>query len=194
MSKICSDCKEEKELSLFANNKRTKDGKNGICKQCMINRAKEYRKTLKGVVNTIYNSMKQHSKERGQVVPGFSFDGLYGFLKNNIQFINLYNDWKNNSYNRWMKPSCDRKDESIGYTFDNIEIMRWKENSDKGRDDSNKRRMKGVVKMDLNGNDLHKYDSLADACRENDISSRSNLRTHIRNNTLHCVGFKWRYS
>jgi hypothetical protein len=37
-TKICSKCKEEKEISLFARHPRTKDGRNSWCRACGVAR------------------------------------------------------------------------------------------------------------------------------------------------------------
>jgi hypothetical protein len=49
--------------------------------------------------------------------------------KNN--FYELYNNWIDSGYKKSDKPSVDRIDDYKGYSFDNIQLMTWKENNKK---------------------------------------------------------------
>jgi len=42
MKKICSKCKDEKEIDEFSKNKSRKDGHNNYCKECMRSHSKKY--------------------------------------------------------------------------------------------------------------------------------------------------------
>lgn len=50
-TKVCTNCKEEKELCQFNKNKTKKDGYNNICKDCSREKSKQY-----------YNKNKDHHK------------------------------------------------------------------------------------------------------------------------------------
>ena len=61
MKKICYNCKQEKELSEFSLDKRSKDKLQGICKICQ----KEYRKKhyLENKEDYLERTKKQERKE-----------------------------------------------------------------------------------------------------------------------------------
>jgi len=46
-------------------------------------------------------------------------------------FEELYNNWVKHGYDKWYKPSVDRLNDDKGYSFSNIQLVTWKENSDK---------------------------------------------------------------
>lgn len=190
--KICNRCNTKKDVTKFVKNKSSKDGFHTECKQCTIERSKYYRKTKDGVITTLYNAQVQHSNDRCHDKPSYSKDEFKKHLLCDEVFHFLYDCWVKSGYDRWKKPSVDRIDSSKPYSFDNIQVIEWKENSDLGRNESNARMAKKVAKMDKNMNTLKIYDSVAEAAE--DIGrARSNIRSNINGKTKHCGGFIWRY-
>ena len=60
-TKICNTCKQEKERSCFWDEKKSKDGKNGCCSNCMRKKGKIYQQTYH---QNPLNKLKE--KERGK--------------------------------------------------------------------------------------------------------------------------------
>lgn len=60
MVKICTKCKEEKDVSEFSKDKYTKDGLFYWCKKCVIKKTKNYRERIKNDSNReiIYSGLK----------------------------------------------------------------------------------------------------------------------------------------
>lgn len=96
-----------------------------------LERQRAYRKTKVGVVTCIYGGMKVSSKRRQHPAPNFSSKELREWIFSQPNFEQLYTDWVASDYSRWMKPSCDRIDSSLPYTFDNLQLMTWRENDKK---------------------------------------------------------------
>ena len=67
MSKVCSTCKKEKELSEFGNNSRTKDGKSYKCHDCEIDYFREWRKNNPDNVRKNQSTTFQTRKDNGKV-------------------------------------------------------------------------------------------------------------------------------
>ena len=45
--------------------------------------------------------------------------------------MDLFLKWQSSNYKRNLAPSIDRKDDTKGYSFENITVMTWKENDKK---------------------------------------------------------------
>ena len=89
------------------------------------------RRTKKGVTLRIYDSQMSNSKARGHAQPTYSKSWLRKWLLSNPEFHRLYDMWVLSGYDKWFKPSVDRKDDNLSYTEYNIQLMTWKENKDK---------------------------------------------------------------
>lgn len=125
--KICKKCGEEKTLSYFSKGKT-------ICKECNNKESALYRKSIEGVITQAYSHQKECSKTRGHIPPTYTRAGLKDWLLAQPHFIPLYNAWVESDYTKNLKPSVDRINDSIGYTFENIQLLTFGENSRKQYD------------------------------------------------------------
>lgn len=123
------------------------------------------RRTPNGVITTLFICMKRRSKQRKHAPPKFTKVQLTKWLYDN-GFQKLYDDWVNSGYNRWKKPSCDRLDDSEGYSFDNMRLVTWKENHDKNKKELEKKSRKAIQQVDLDGAVTKEWESIAQARRE----------------------------
>ena len=115
--KKCSRCNAI-VIKYYANN----------CDECIL----YYNRTKKGVLGTIWRSQKHNSKERGHRPPEYTRVELKDWLYSQPKFHELYNEWKLSGYKDRLKPSIDRKLDSVHYCFGNIQLMTWDENRAKG--------------------------------------------------------------
>ena len=81
--------------------------------------------------------------------------------ENNNDFNIIYDRWVALNYDKDEKPSFDRIDSKKGYSFDNIQIMTWRENNIKGRNENKK--CKKVAQYTLEGNFLKQFNSISKA-------------------------------
>ncbi len=126
--KQCSKCKTDKELSEFGSHSRSKDGYRGECKVCGLEASYIYKKTKRGLISVLYQSQKGSSKKRNHTPPTYTSKELTDLMLNDKLFHELYDKWVEANYSKDTKPSIDRKDDSLGYTLNNIQIMTWREN------------------------------------------------------------------
>lgn len=129
--KICSKCKQKKELNDFRIRKDRKCVRSN-CKQCEKIEYNDFIKTKQGVILRIYTSQKSSSKKRNMQKPTYSKEWLQNWLLSNPEFHRLYDIWKISGYIKALKPSIDRIDDNIGYTEYNIQLMDWNNNLIKG--------------------------------------------------------------
>lgn len=130
----------------------------------------KYRLSKKGKSASLYRGMKRNSKKRGHLPPFFTLEEFREWLFEQSLFHTLYEGWVRSGYNKWLAPSCDRIFESIGYTFDNIELMTWRENCDKNdRRYGALRRKVRIRQLKLNGDFIKEHISINSAAKELNI-------------------------
>jgi len=157
----------------------------------------KYNHSKKGLISNIYQSQKTLSIKRGMGLPKYTKAELIKWMFNNNNFHKLYNDWVLSNYNRWKTPSCDRINDYMGYSFDNIKLGTWKENFDKGhlyrKTGLNNKQNKSVLQINFTGNLIAKYYSAAQASRKNKFS-QGNISMVCRGERKSAYGFIWKYA
>ena len=58
-TKKCTKCQETKKLNEYGVDKRAFDGRRSECKRCMLVRAREYKRSLKGVSRDCLNASRR---------------------------------------------------------------------------------------------------------------------------------------
>lgn len=198
--KTCTICKTTKNESEFSRNKSTKDGINRCCRQCNNERVKAYARTKDGIVTKIYSNQRDNSKKRNHQMPTYSKQELKDWLFSQPKFHILYDNWKRLDYQKGYKPSVDRKNDNIGYTMANIQIMTWGENKAKGHADTRSGKLKhghkpqkAVLQFTKNGELIAEYISLCEAARRTNLYS-GNISSCCLGKRKWAGGFKWVYA
>ena len=96
------------------------------------NNLKWYR-SKKGVIGSIYNTQVQNSIKLDRRAPEYTKQELSSWLTSQSIFHVMFSEWVNSGYNKWLKPSVDRRCDYTHYCMSNIQLMTWRENYDKGR-------------------------------------------------------------
>ena len=130
--KVCTKCKESKEISEFSKRKDAKDGLAHWCNSCIYIDKRNRNRTKEGKLNHIYKSQVQSSKRRGHELPLYTSKEFVDRYLNDLDFERHYYSWVISNYSTKYSPSFDRKDDYKGYSFGNIHIMYWFENHAKG--------------------------------------------------------------
>jgi hypothetical protein len=186
-TKICSICGLEKPVSEFA---FSQGRPKSYCKLCDNERNRLYRRTLSGHLHKIYNNQKRSSIQRGHSQPTYTFDELKEWFISQPNWEDLWLKWENSNYTTQLAPSIDRLDESKGYSLDNIRLVTWYENCKK----EHHRQGKKVNQYDLDGNYLRTFDSITDALKALNKSTRdSHITLSCKGEQNHTFGYQWRY-
>lgn len=160
----------------------------------------KYNKSKLGVISRMYRGQCSTSKRRGHDKPSYSFDELKSFLLNSDTFNKLYTNWITSNYNKWVKPSLDRLDDNKGYSFNNIQLMTWKENFDKASKCTSEGKFKhgggGKKQVSMFSKDgvlLKTFESAVEANRVTKVNI-GNLNRCCNNHIKYAGGFIWKFS
>lgn len=192
--KSCSICNTKKPLSDFYKERSARDGFRSDCKSCNSATRSLYRKTKDGVASAIYSHQLFHSKGRGHKSPDYSKSELLKWLLSNTEFHRLYDIWTESGHGKMQKPSCDRLDDYKPYSLDNLRLVTWQENFDKGHADRkngiNNKHSKAVMQSDLSGRFIKEHYSLSQACRDTGVNFK-NISLCCLGKRSSAGGFKW---
>jgi len=123
----CIKCNQMKDIENFSKSKLFNQCTQGICKPCCVEETRKRQRTPKGLIKKIYQNQIMVSKKRNHPLPAYTEQELYEWAMSN-GLIKLHTKWEASGYSKEMSPSCDRKDNSVGYRLDNLELVPFKEN------------------------------------------------------------------
>lgn len=123
--KKCTRCEEVKGIDKFS-----KCGKNlsSICKNCRSDMYYEEKGEAKSIIYKIYRSQKACSKTREMPLPNYTRDELFDWVVSQPHFEKLRSNYIQSGFDKYLVPSCDRLNERLPYTLDNIELVTWEDN------------------------------------------------------------------
>lgn len=138
-------------------------------------RAWEYRYSPKGVLTRLYSKMKERSRNKCMPPPSFTLDDLHHKYLNDSKYLSAHARWLLSGRESALKPSVDRIDCTKPYTADNIQMITWRENRDKGDREAIRTRRSEVVEVSHSGDVIAVYPSVTEAaeatgCGQNLIS------------------------
>ena len=194
--KKCKCCKTEKDLKFFYKNKKMSDGYLNKCKKCSDKDRIKSRRTKDGLIGVIYSNQKQNSKARGHSHPEYSKQELKDWLFAQDLFHEIHEQWEHSGYIKRLTPSVDRIKDNINYCLNNIQLMTWGENDDKGHIDLKSAKLfdnhSPVSQFSLNGGFVKTFISQAEASRKTNIN-KGNIGECCRHIRKTAGGFKWEY-
>ena len=194
-TKVCTNCKKEKDINLFSKSAMGIDGLASQCKECLAEKRILKKRTKEGLVSEIYSEQKSSSKDRSHTMPNYSKETLIKWVFSQSNFEQLYYDWVNSEYNKWKRPSIDRLKDNLPYSLDNIRLVTWEVNNKQSHIDKlsgeNKLDSKTVYKYSLEGNFLCEYNSVSMAARHLELHT-SGIVKAVQNKTT-AGGYQWRY-
>ena len=121
----CGRCEKDLPKGNFNKDLHHIRGRYIFCKKCVL----KFSRTPEGIVNAIYFKQIHNSKKRNHLPPEYNRFELRSWIINNPTFDEMYGVWVKSDYCKNLKPSIDRLDVTIGYTYKNIELVTWEENT-----------------------------------------------------------------
>lgn len=157
----------------------------------------KYRRTKIGLISSLYNHQRKSSRKRGYEMPTYTRQELKDWLLGQKLFHELFQRWESSNFDVWLKPSVDRIDDYKSYSFDNVQLMTWRENFDKYQHDrkngTNTKGSKAVAQHTREGKFLGEYRSSYEAQRQTK-TNRGNITTCCRGGRKTAGDFVWKYA
>lgn len=135
----------------------------------------------------IYNAQETASRRRGHPPPSYSQAQLIRQYVSDPEFLRLYQAWVDSGRVTEYRPSLDRRDDSQGYHFENLQITTWQQNRERGLAARRK-----PIAVFLNGEHLADCASTADAIKLTRHQSYI-IRRHLESGTATAKGYSFRY-
>lgn len=152
----------------------------------------KYRKTPKGLLTNMYNKQIYRCMKKDVQPPTYTLNQLHERFLNNYDYLKLHENWASNGHQYYDVPSIDRKNPELGYTLENIQIMTWRENREKGDKENAIRFTTAIVMNDMEGNFIKEYDSIKKASSELGIS-QGLISMCCQGKRKHTKGFVFKY-
>ena len=155
-----------------------------------------YNRSINGFIVNIHAQQRRRSRLRNMPQPTYSKDELKEwFLKQDL-FKTLYENWVSSNYDKNLTPSVDRKDDYMGYTLNNIQLMTWIENKQKHYQDkiigNNNKISKAVEQYSKSGVLINTYFSTMEAERNTQVI-HNNISSCCKGQRKSAGGFIWKY-
>ena len=196
-TKTCFKCKETKVITEFDKDSSRKDGCHPYCKICKNIFIRAYIRTKKGLLTKIYGQQQENSRVRGHGIPEYSLTELREWAFKQPLFDKLYGDWVSAKFSTMLSPSVDRLDDYKAYSFDNIRLVTWQENNNKGHFDRknglNNKHSKPIIQLTSEGIIMREFYSRAQASRDTGIP-RSSIWACCKGKLKTAGGYVWCYA
>lgn len=156
-----------------------------------------YEQRITTVPQRMYWDQCSNSKVRGHTPPQYTKQELTEWVLSQPNYLALYNAWKESDYISNLRPSCDRLDNSKGYSLDNIELITWAENRSRAHRDIKAGtlgdRHRPTYQYTLDGTFVARYISQAEAERITG-TNQQNISACCRGLLSYSNRFQWFYS
>ena len=189
-TKRCTSCVTVKTIIKFYSyqkKNRIKPTITSTCKDCHLKTCTKNRVKKKAHIGRIYSMQKRSSKKRNHPQPSYSLEELTLFMYDN-KYKKLHKAWKKSNYNKNLTPSVDRLNALKPYTMENIQLITWKENNEKGRGEGKTKR----VCQYLAGKPVNEFDSATKAAIHIK-GSHQNISLCCRGGTPQAYGYQWEF-
>ena len=184
MSKICTKCKIEKELSEFYFRKDSNSYRNE-CKECLITINQNFKYNIVPWRKHFYSARRRCNNLLDKRYKDYGDRG--------IKFLLIIEEvkqlWIRDRAELLKQPSIDRKDNDGNYDYNNCRFIEMIQNSNE-----NKRERKGkpIRQIDFNGYTINTFISIRQASKITGIPN-SNINNVVNGIRKTAGGFCWRY-
>ena len=139
------------------------------------------------MLNIIYRNQLLRQKRFGIKV-NYTYEEFKSKYLNDSRYLELYNNWVESGYLSDYKPSFDRIDNTKSYSFDNLQLMTWKENNIKGRKECSKK----VAQYSLDGKYIKTFNSIIEASKETN-TYHANISACCKGKLNKTNNYIWKY-
>ncbi len=130
-----------------------------------MNTTQRFRKTPKGVLTNLYSKMGERNRKKGFGDLPFTLKELHDRYLRDTAYLKLFESWEASGFEKEKKPSFDRTNPTIGYSFQNMELKTWGENRAKADWEKSFVYTTPVVMCDKNGVEIREFGSTKEASK-----------------------------
>ena len=135
--------------------------------------------TMTGWFNTHYKRLQQRERTKfGKDLPFDRWELEKWIIDTQYDvFVKLFKDYVDCKYDTDLVPSIDRLDNTKGYSFENMQVITWKNNKEKdwqSKEHQDTTHMTKTTKRQVArklNNEIKYYESISQASKENNIST-----------------------
>ena len=157
-----------------------------------LKRIYKYQHSPKGIIVRIYCNQRFNSRKKGRPEPDYTLTELRSKFMGTKSYKNIYAKWVKSGYKKKLTPSLDRIDPMEPYTLENLQVMTWDENNNKGHNEMRITQGVKIIQKDMKNNIIKRFRSFADM-EEITGFGYSNACSVCRGVRKHAYGFKWSY-
>jgi len=155
----------------------------------------KYSRSKNGLIARTHKAQRERTAERKYPPVEYSLQELKDWCLKDPKFHLLYDDWVLSGFRLNKRPSLDRIDDYLGYSFSNIVLKTRKENIDRSYEDMkngiNTKTCKAVIRIDESGNEVEYY-SIKNASRLNNVNY-TGISKCCQGKRKISGGYLWRY-
>lgn len=115
---------------------------------------KRYRRTSKGYLRNLYHGMNERNRNKGFGDLPFSLDDFVNKYIKHYDFVMLFEIYMNSDFDKNYAPSIDRINPNLGYFYENMQFITWKDNKEKGYKEGSRMRSRSVNMFDYKTGEL----------------------------------------
>lgn len=191
----------EKSASEFSQRSGKYKGLASYCKPCIVIRSQSWynrnglRKGTRSnkvskmnsifrMIHDIYNTQRGSSRKRGHALPKYSSEELMSWACGQEKLYSLYQNWISSGKVKDLKPSIDRLNDETGYSFENIQLVTWRQNLMNQAE----KKSRAIVLQNKKSGEIFKFPSIRSASIEMDLH-QPNLVSCCKGHRKSVAGF-----
>ena len=139
------------------------------------------------IASELYTQQKSNSTAREMVQPSYTRSEWVEWVMSQPIYHILYKAWLKSGCVSKLKPSGDRLDDDLPYSFDNVRLCSWGGNKLKGE----AKCYRSVIQLDKKTREvIALYPSIAEARR---VTGAKAITDTCKGNQKSSGGFRWEY-
>lgn len=161
-------------------------------KQTFSGSTEVYRHLPKGMLANLYHKMAARNKKNGFGNLPFSLNQFRKWAYSQEKFFYLFDVWAQSGYKKDFKPSVDRTNPYLGYSFDNMTWMFWEDNKIKSYKEVGSKKRKVIVML-KDGIKIGIFKSVKDAQFFLEMKSNGNISECLAGRRNNVFGYQFVY-
>lgn len=155
----------------------------------------KYKRTKKGLIGIIYRNQITKTKIRKKSLPSYTLKELREWALKQPIYHTLFNNWVDSNCDTNLVPSFDRIKADLDYTLNNLQIITWRENNEKGKSEKQTigKLGKKIICTEIKTGQKTIYLSQREASRKTGVNVAS-ISLCLNNKQKKTIEYLWKYN